>query len=291
MARLLAIQTEQGHRKGDVILPRVTTDQRTRRVTTSRVADGQIVAAVDCVAVERGLEVRLDGESFAVIMRTPGADDALAAGFLLSEGVIDSGSDVAGLDCDEAADIVDVRLAPAASARARQNRDARRRVTMNASCGTCGRASLDALIVAAPVVVADWSVDPAVIVSLPRALARVQSAFAETGGLHAAALASRDGVLADSAEDVGRHNAVDKIVGRALLAGLLPLSSSMLVVSGRTSFEIVQKAWIAGVALVAAVSAPSSLAIELAERAGITLIGFVRDERFNVYTHARRVQA
>jgi FdhD protein len=167
----------------------------------------------------------------------------------------------------------------------------RRQVTMNSSCGMCGRRSLDSLAVNAPQPMVEWSVDGDTIGKLPDTLRAAQPAFAQTGGLHAAACFDLQGRLDASAEDVGRHNAVDKLLGRMLEAERLSLTRSLLLVSGRASFEIIQKAWLGGIPLVAAVSAPSSLAIDLAREAGITLVGFVRDGRFNIYTHAGRVNA
>jgi FdhD protein len=231
--------------------------------------------------------VRLDGQPFAVTMRTPGADRALAAGFLFTEGIVAGAADIAGIT--EGVDVVDVAVTPARAAIVAAHRVARRQVTTTSSCGMCGRPDLASTRLTAPVLAAADPVGADVVVALPARLAARQTTFAETGGLHAAALCDRDGRVIDSAEDVGRHNAVDKIVGRRLLAGALPAGDGVLIVSGRTSFEIVQKAWLAGIPIVAAVSAPSSLAIELAEEAGITLIGFVRGDRFNVYTHAGRV--
>jgi FdhD protein len=189
----------------------------------------------------------------------------------------------------DGADVVDVVLTPARAATVASQRDARRHVTTTSACGMCGRPDLAATRLVAPRVDAAAAVGAEAVLSLPGRLAARQETFAATGGLHAAALCTFAGDLLDAAEDVGRHNAVDKIIGRRLLAGRLPIADALLFVSGRTSFEIVQKAWLAGVAVVAAVSAPSSLAIELADEAGITLIGFVRGDRFNVYTHADRV--
>ena len=160
---------------------------------------------------------------------------------------------------------------------------------MNSSCGMCGRRTLESLAVDAPRVTIEWSVDLETIGRLPDALRTAQPAFAQTGGLHAAACFDIEGRLEVSAEDVGRHNAVDKVLGRMIEARRLPLSRSLLLVSGRASFEIVQKAWLGGIPFVAAVSAPSSLAIELAREAGITLLGFVREGRFNIYCHPERV--
>lgn len=243
----------------------------------------------DAVAVEAPLEVRLNGQPFSVIMRTPGTDRELAIGFLLTEGLLQSRDDVARVDVLEAEQAVDVIFTdPRASAVARAVAD-RRPVAVSSSCGLCGRASLASLDVGLPVCQAEWRVDPHLIAALPDALRRVQSAFARTGGLHAAAVFDVDGTLVLSAEDVGRHNAVDKLLGRMVLDGRLPLRRSLLMLSGRSSFEIVQKAWYGGVPLIAAVSAPSSLAVQLAHDAGITLLGFVRDGRFNIYAHEGRV--
>ena len=243
----------------------------------------------DKVAVELPLQVRLNGEPFSVIMRTPGADRELALGFLFSEGVIRGGGDVDRIVAGEADGVVDVHLVSTHSRLAREALAARRQVAMNSSCGMCGRRELESLSVSLPPMRADWTIAESLIPRLPDALLRAQSAFAETGGLHAAGLFDLDGRLEASAEDVGRHNAVDKLLGRAVEGGTLPLTRSLLVVSGRSSFEIVQKAWLGGIPLVAAVSAPSSLAIELASEAGMTLLGFVREGRFNVYAHPERI--
>lgn len=275
----------------DVILPAVARNESVyesmRRIGVVRVAAGAMGEASDTVAIEAPLEVRLDGQPFSVTMRTPGADRELAAGFLFTEGILTGRADVAGLT--DGIDVVDVALTPERAAVVATQRDARRQVTTTSSCGMCGRPDLASTRLTAHVLVPAEPVSADVVLSLPARLAACQPTFAQTGGLHAAALCDRNGQVIDSAEDVGRHNAVDKIVGRRLLAGRLPAGDAILFVSGRTSFEIVQKAWLAGIPVVAAVSAPSSLAIELAGEAGITLIGFVRGDRFNVYTHAGRV--
>lgn len=254
-----------------------------------RVEQGVMRPATDAVAVEAGLEVRLAGDPFSVIMRTPGDDRALAAGFLFSEGIVRSQADLRSIEVIDEEQAVDVVLTDERAMQVATEQSVRRRVTMTSSCGLCGRPSLASIAVVAPVVATGWSVRADVISMLPTRLLDEQDTFAETGGIHAAALITRDGDLVSSAEDVGRHNAVDKIIGRMLLDGRVPLSSFVLFVSGRTSFEIVQKAWLAGVPVVAAVSAPSSLAIELATEAGITLVGFVRGDRFNVYAGAARI--
>jgi FdhD protein len=253
-------------------------------------ADAQrATQATDRVAEEVALEVRLHGEPFSVIMRTPGADLDLTAGFLFTEGVVRDASDIAALNAGAAPNVVDVTLSPARAAVVPDLLGSRRQVAMNSSCGMCGRRSLESLEIDAPPLAVRWTVASDTIGRLPDQLRDAQSVFAETGGLHAAGVFDTKGSLIVSAEDVGRHNAVDKLLGRLLMAGHLPLEDSLLVVSGRSSFEIVQKAFLGGLPLIAAVSAPSSLAIELAARSGITLLGFVRGDRFNVYTHPERI--
>jgi FdhD protein len=261
-----------------------------QRIPVVRVGDGASgEASADDVAVEAALEVRLNGHPFAVTMRTPGADRELAAGFLFTEGIVTACGDVVAVNVDPSGDVVDVVLTPARSAAVAAQREARRQVTTTSACGMCGRPDLASTRLTAPPVAWAGSVDADAIRALPGRLAPCQETFAATGGLHAAALCMRDGAIVDTAEDVGRHNAVDKIIGRQLLAGRMPLGDALLFVSGRTSFEILQKAWLAGVPVVAAVSAPSSLAVDLAQEAGITLIGFVRGGRFNIYTHPERI--
>jgi FdhD protein len=268
-------------------------NQLTRRVAVVHVGASCRSGASDRAVVEEPLQIRLDGVAFAVVMRTPGADRDLTAGFLFAERVIRSREDVAelrvrgGPPAGEAHNIVDVRL----SASAPKPAAAPRRVTSNASCGVCGRQSIDAMTEGVPPVAARWTLSAATLGTLPDRLRAQQAAFDETGGLHAAGLFAPDGELASVAEDVGRHNAVDKVVGRALLDGRVPLSDRVLLVSGRVSFEIVQKALLGGMPIVAAVSAPSTLAIDLAREAGITLVGFLRDGRGNVYTHPDRIAA
>ena len=245
---------------------------------------------MDSVAREEPLEIRVRGQSVAVTMRTPGHDEELAAGFLLSEGLLRTRADV-------------VEIAPCAQAEARGNTlnvflaptvefdPARltRHVFASSSCGLCGKATLEAIQAQFPPVTADWTVSPATLAALPATMRREQRAFDATGGLHAAALFSRSGELRVLREDVGRHNAVDKVLGHEFLAGRSPCDDAILLVSGRASFEIVQKALAARVPLLCAVSAPSSLAVELALEGGITLVGFLRDGGMNVYAHPERV--
>ncbi len=243
----------------------------------------------DRVAVELPLEVRLHSEPFSVIMRTPGDDHHLALGFLLTESVVSEPQDIERVDVDDVENVVNVWLRPERHAAAARALGERRQVTMNSSCGMCGRRSLESLALDAKAFVVGWRISEDIVRSLPAALGATQSAFSETGGLHAAGVFDLEGRLMASAEDVGRHNAVDKLLGRMFVEHRLPLDRAVLVVSGRSSFEIVQKAWRGGIRMIVAVSAPSSLAIDLAREAGITLLGFVRDGRFNVYAHAERL--
>jgi FdhD protein len=249
----------------------------------------------DFVAVEEPMEVRVNGASFAVIMRTPGADRDLAAGFLLAEDVIRDAAEIGAIEyCSDATDegrtnTLNVTVIGEAVDRLDARLGERRQVTMTSACGLCGRLTIESLQTRAVAVGGDWVISADVIASLPDRLRAAQAVFDSTGGLHAAGLFDRSGLLQLSMEDVGRHNAVDKISGRTLLAGRHPLDESILLVSGRMSFELVQKALLAGIPLIAAVSAPSSLAIDLAQQANITLCGFVRGPRFNIYSHAQRI--
>lgn len=251
--------------------------------------------ASDDVAVEEPLEVRLHGKPFAVIMRTPGDDRALAAGFLFAEGVVTDAAQIGAVehcrhpDRPQVHNVVDVYLLGEARTSLARLLEERRNVVANSSCGVCGRMSIESIAVRAPRLEPRWRMARDVLAGLPAALRERQAVFADTGGLHAAGLFSIDGVCEAAAEDIGRHNAVDKVIGRMLLDERLPLHDRALVVSGRVSYEIVQKAWLAGIGLVCAVSAPSSLAIDLSQEAGITLLGFARDGGFNVYTYPERI--
>jgi FdhD protein len=241
------------------------------------------------------MEVRVNGAPFAVIMRTPGADRELAAGFLLAEDVVRTADELLTIElCEDITEegrgnTLNVTVGGGAVERLVTRLGERRQVVMTASCGLCGRRTIETLRTRVAAVDGQWTVPADVLRALPSRLRNAQEVFETTGGLHAAGLFDRNGALRQIAEDVGRHNAVDKIIGRRLLEDALPLADAILVVSGRTSFELVQKALLAGIPVVAAVSAPSSLAIELADASGITLCGFVRGDRFNVYTHAHRV--
>ena len=269
----------------------VSANSAVRSIDIIRVGGPAAGSASDVSAAEEPLEIRLDGTPFVVTMRTPGADADLAAGFLLSENIVRDASELVSISpCEMNPNIVSVLLAGEAAARAAEAMNGRRHVTTTSACGVCGRRSIDDLMRHARTVESRVSVTDAAVASLPSALRSAQRAFDQTGGLHAAGLFDADGTLLRVAEDVGRHNAVDKVVGAELRAGRTPLTDRVLFVSGRTSFEIVQKAVMAGIAVVAAVSAPSSLAIDLARSAGVTLLGFVRDGGFNVYSRADRIR-
>jgi FdhD protein len=234
----------------------------------------------DAVAVEEPLELRIGGVPVAVTMRTPGHDEELALGFCLSEGLHPT---AARLPDDLAANTVEV------DAPGLDPQRLRRSFYTTSSCGVCGKGALEAVAVEAPRVEADLRVPLALVTSLPDRLRESQAAFAVTGGLHATGLFAADGEVLCVREDVGRHNAFDKVVGWAFLGGRLPLRDCAICVSGRLSFELVQKASVAGCPVLVAVGAPSSLAVDLARDRGITVCGFVRDGRANVYTEPWRV--
>ena len=245
----------------------------------------------DLVAVEEPLEIRIGGEPVAVTMRTPGHEEELALGFLTSEGLL-AGNSVRGVSYGDPGvmsqpdDSVLVRLAK----RFDPSLVAKRNFVATASCGICGKASIDEIAVRCePLPRGLPVVARSVITSLPDSLRLAQAAFERTGGLHAAGLFETDGSLVAIREDVGRHNALDKVIGSRVKVNELPLWDRLLMVSGRVSFEIVQKAAVAGVPIICAVSAPSDLAVRLADRLGVTLVGFLRGDGFNVYTHDGRV--
>jgi FdhD protein len=248
--------------------------------------------ATDAIATEEPLEIRVAGRSVAVVMRTPGQDRELAAGFLLTEGVIRQADDLLDiLPCRDqsgglSGNVINVLLAPTVAVDFTR---LTRHVFSSSSCGVCGKATLDAVLQAFPPVTPGPAFAPPRLAELPARLRASQPAFASTGGLHGCALFSPAGELEIVREDVGRHNALDKVLGGALFERRLPLSGHGLLLSGRISFELVQKALAAGVPLIAGIGAPSSLAFECADRGGITLVGFLRADRFNVYTHAARL--
>lgn len=262
---------------------RLATDTATRRPET--------------LVVEEPLEIRLNGSALTVTMRTPGSDVELAHGFLLTEGIIGRRADVRtaryclgdGEDGLNTYNVLDVTLAPGVPM---PEEDVRRNFYTTSSCGICGKASLDAVTTISRHCPGD---DPTVVaadtlVALPARLRDAQKVFASTGGLHAAGLFTVGGDLMVAREDIGRHNAVDKVIGWALERGRIPLSGSVLMVSGRASFELTQKAVMAGIAIMAAVSAPSSLAVDLATQSGLTLVGFLRGDSMNIYSRSDRVK-
>ncbi len=281
-------------------MPRLSADlpPPVRHVTTRQIVavrGDALEVRDDRMVGEAPLEIRAAGPgqepvAVAVTMRTPGHEAELAVGFLRSEGLID-GPEVAGTEegdpsaLSQPDDTILVRLSRPFDATA----VAERHFVATASCGICGKASIDEVAIRCAPLPDGPAVARAVILALPDMLRAAQRAFDETGGLHAAGLFTPSGELVVLREDVGRHNALDKVIGEQLLAGALPLHDRILMVSGRVSFEIVQKAAVAGVPIVCAVSAPSDLAIETAERLGVTLVGFLRGDGFNVYAHDRRI--
>lgn len=266
-----------------------------RRLPVARFSGEGGSSSADLVAVEEPLEIRVAGETFAVTMRTPGHDEELALGFLFGEGLVTSRRDVGKIaHCGSVEDTgrentLDVTAAPGTAFDVERVGGLRRGTLTTASCGVCGRRSIDDLLARCRRVEDATRFSAAVVPRLVEGLRAAQATFADTGGLHAAGIATPGGVFRVVREDVGRHNAVDKVVGRALMDDGVPLAGQALVVSGRASFEIVQKAVAAGAPLVVAVSAPSTLAIETAERGGVTLVGFARDGRFNAYAHPQRI--
>jgi FdhD protein len=270
----------------------------TSRHRVIRISGGTRTTRPDTLATEEPLEVRLGGAPITVTMRTPGDDFDLVIGFLTTEGVIGAADDVTALRyCAGVADdgantynVIDVTLAPHVNASVDS---VTRNFYTSSSCGVCGVASIEAVrrVSRFDVTADDVTVDPAVVTTLPDQLRSAQRVFDRTGGLHAAGLFTADGAMLCVREDVGRHNAVDKVLGWAARDGRLPLRATTLMVSGRASFELTQKAVMAGVPVLAAVSAPSSLAVELAASAGLSLLGFVRADSMNVYAGGHRLCA
>ncbi len=265
-----------------------------RRIT--HLAAEKAITRGETLVVEEPLEIRVDGAAVTVTMRTPGSDIELAQGFLLTEGVITGRDDVLtirycagrGEDGANTYNVLDVTLAAGVP---KPDLDVTRNFYTTSSCGVCGKASLDAVRL-----ISRFSpgTDPAPVAAatlkaMPAQLRSAQKVFESTGGLHAAALFSADGTMLVAREDVGRHNAVDKVIGWATEQGRVPLAASVLLVSGRASFELTQKAVMAGIPVLAAVSAPSSLAVSLAEESGITLVAFLREDSMNIYTRADRI--
>ena len=288
-------------------MTRSATPEQARRVAAAAsnagVASAEIIAVrdgnrqvrCDSVAVEEPLEIRIFGDPLLVTMRTPGHDHELCAGLLLTEGLIASAAELSGIaHCGRPGDegygnTVEVTLAPGVIIDEARFA-ARRGTTLSASCGVCGRRTIDDLLQAPLPLASGARLRASALLELTTTLREQQPNFERTGGLHAAGIAHENGQYRVVREDIGRHNATDKAIGRLLLDGALPARESVLVVSGRTSFEIVAKAWRAGIAAVVGVSAPSSLAIATAERAGMLLVGFARGRGFNVYAGSARLE-
>jgi FdhD protein len=269
-----------------------------------KVSGGSLQSGNDILAVEEPLEIRLAygspdspiTQNLAVTMRTPGYDEELALGFIFTEGIITRDTDIGRIEhvfthCSENnQNIIQVTLNGGVIPNLLH---AERNFYTTSSCGVCGKTSIQAIrsVSSFPSESMNFDpMDPGLIVSLPDKLAKHQQLFADTGGLHAAALFSNEGELIFIREDVGRHNALDKLIGTSLRAKMLPLTKSILLLSGRASFELIQKAAMAGIPLIAAVGAPSSLAVSLAKEFGITLVGFLRNNRFNIYSGEERIK-
>jgi FdhD protein len=283
-------------------LPKITKHE-TRKISIKRPAHAAAHAPApvqpqhqsfeDHLAVEEPLEIRIHDEPVAITMRTPGDDFALAAGFLYAEGLLHGAKDIGSLRyCEntqhpELKNVVNLTFA---SGHKPDLARLRRNFYATSSCGLCGKASIDQIKTHAKPIDAKLKVRLDVIYSLGHSLRKAQTIFEKTGGLHAAGVFDEHGVLHTLHEDVGRHNAVDKAIGHMLIQDRVPLTHHLLMVSGRASFEIVQKAVMARIPILAAVSAPSSLAVETARTFGVTLLGFVREDDFNVYTHAERIE-
>jgi FdhD protein len=265
----------------------------THKVSIHRFADGITPGpGRDEVVIEEPLEIRIEAAPIAIAMRTPGQDEELAAGWMLSEGIANSANDIAAIvpkpggDGQRAA-MVDVMLRDPSRFDAARHR---RSLLTNSSCGLCGAATVDQVLKDFSKVTSPFRISAKSLSEMPALLSAEQSAFRRTGGVHACGLFDAEGKLIALREDVGRHNALDKLLGRALLDGLLPLSQHVVFLSGRVSFEMMQKALAAGVPVVAAIGAPSSLAIELAEKSGQTLVAFIRGATMNVYAGIERLR-
>ena len=250
-----------------------------------------IASQSDRLTVEEPLEIRVAGKPLAVIMRTPGDDEALAAGFLVTEAIVSRPEEIDRIEFpangnSPQRNVIDVTLAEGIEL---DTDRAARNFYATSSCGICGKATIESIRLRTAPLAARWQVDPEILFGLPRSLGQNQPVFAQTGSLHGAGLFDLEGTPVAFAEDVGRHNAVDKVIGRAALAGNLPLNDSLLMVSGRISFEITQKALMAGIPLLGAISGASSLAVELAEDQGMTLVGFIRGSSMTIYHGGWRI--
>ncbi len=284
------------------LCPVLDTLQSMGRLTARRairhVSAETSVRRPETLAVEEPLEIRLNGSPITVTMRTPGSDFELAQGFLLTEGVIARRDDItairycsgAGPDGTNTYNVLDIALASTVPA---PNVDVTRNFYTTSSCGVCGKASLDAVRLSSQYPVGDHvvAIEASALTAMPAQLRSAQRVFAATGGLHAAALFDADGAMLVVREDIGRHNAVDKVIGWGLEHDRIPLNSAVLLVSGRASFELTQKAVMAGIPVLAAVSAPSSLAVDLACESGLTLVAFLRGDSMNIYSRPDRIMS
>lgn len=263
----------------------------TQRVRVVKIHEHKTRAIEDDIVVEEPLEIRLNGESLAVTMRTPGYDFDLAVGFLLTEGFIQSAGEVGTIaycpneENKDLKNVLEVTLLDRS-----RSVESKRRLWASSSCGLCGKATLDSIRQVSNGIESSLSLDVDILYSFPARLRAAQSNFSRTGGIHAAGLFNQTGRLLWLREDIGRHNAVDKVLGASIRASGVPLSEYIMMVSGRLGFEIAQKALVAGIPVVASVSAPSSLSVELAQQFGITAIGFLRGQALNIYTHPDRIR-
>lgn len=275
----------------------------TKKVNILKIQQIEGIAAVDTLAIEEPLEMRLEYgpqndrkiQNISVTMRTPGYDAELAAGFLFTEGIVKNGEDIMAIEhlfiacAENKENVILIKLAEGVIPNLRNTE---RNFYTTSSCGVCGKSSIEAIRTVSAFNRQkgdDLTINAELLHNLPGILHKYQQVFADTGGLHASALFSKTGKLLLVREDVGRHNALDKLIGAALSKNLLPLDQSILLLSGRASFELVQKAAMAGISIIASIGAPSSLAVELAEEFDITLAGFLRNRRFNIYTAAHRI--
>ena len=265
-------------------------DPSTRSTIVRMSASGKIETCPDHLAVEAPLEIRIGNEPFVVTMRTPGHDVELAAGFLVSEGIVTKPSDIRDITrCPASSTPENSLRVDLASGQPSGVVPSARHAAVDSSCGVCGVQSIESVRKAFPAIDSDITMDRHCLLKLPETLRRNQAVFDRTGGLHSAGIFDLDGRLLVLREDIGRHNAVDKVIGHAFLHDLWPLDRHVLVVSGRVAFEIMQKALAARIAIVAAVSAPSSLAVSFALDSGQTLVGFLRQPTFNIYSHPQRI--
>jgi len=270
---------------------RITPITRVQKTGSEPTADQVVVEAPLSMTLTFGNDNNRESKNLAVTMRTPGNDKILCAGFLLTEGIIDSAQSIEDINIHKTGDDVASAEIKLSNGHPVDMKRLERNIYTNSSCGMCSKPTLDSIEVKAPSLNNQLHphFESEIIYMLPQRLEDAQISFDATGGMHAAALFDQDGGCTDLQEDVGRHNAVDKLIGKAVLNGQLPLHNQAMVLSGRGGFELIQKAHVAGIAMVLALGAPTTLAISLAHRAGITLIGFLKRDRFNIYTHPHRI--